>query len=49
MKPLLNLRMNDGSRHFVSLPETYPWEPLRDHMAKLPGVATLGFVTDHVT
>jgi len=49
MKPLLNFRMNDGSRHFVSLPESYPLESFRDRMAKLPGAAITGFLTDQVT
>lgn len=49
MKPLLDPRMNDGSRHFFSLPESYPWESFRDHMAKLPGLAVTDFLTDRVT
>ena len=49
-----DLRMNDGSRHFGSLPETYDtespqWHRLRAHLETLPGAALTRFVTDDVT
>jgi hypothetical protein len=48
VKPLLNSVMKDGSRHFLCLPETYPWEPFRNHITKLSGATVTGFVTDQV-
>lgn len=49
-----DLRMNDGSRHFGDLPETYDphqpeWERLREAVPRLPGATLTGFVTDQVT
>lgn len=29
---LLNIEMNDGSRHFGDLPQTVLWYGLRDHI-----------------
>jgi len=46
---LLNIPMRDGSRHFLSLPETRDWGELRDHIATLPGATVTGYVTDEVT
>jgi hypothetical protein len=46
---LLNLSMNDGSRHFGDLPQTVLWYELRDHIEKLDGAAITYFVTDNVT
>jgi hypothetical protein len=48
-EPLLNITAKDGSRHFGTLPQTKLWYELRDHVAKLDGVATTEFVTDGVT
>ena len=47
-------RMNDGSRHFASLPEDYDphtpqWDRIREHVAKLEGATLTSFVTDRVT
>jgi len=49
VNPLLNISMKDGSRHFLSLLESFPWEPFRDHFAMLPNAAITNFVTDHIT
>src|SRR4051812_43399866 len=49
MQRLLDLRMNDGSRHFGSLPFSRPWGIVRDHAARLAGARLSGFVTDGVT
>jgi hypothetical protein len=53
-KPLLDVTMRDGSRHFVVLPETYDvdhpqWGRLRSWVGKLSGACVIDFVTDHVT
>lgn len=40
--------MNDGSRHFGSLPETTSFESLRDHLSQLPDATNTRFVTDHM-
>ncbi len=41
-------RMLDGSRHFVSLPETRSPDALRDHIARLPGAVVTKFVFDGI-
>lgn len=41
--------MNDGSRHFASLPECEPWSILREHLATLEGATVTRFLTDNVT
>jgi hypothetical protein len=46
---LLNIEMNDGSRHFGDLPQTLTWYQLRIHIKKLDGAKVTGFITDHVT
>lgn len=46
---LENTRMHDGSRHFVSLPESESWYRLRDHVASLEGAVVTSFLTDNVT
>jgi hypothetical protein len=51
---LFDVRMNDGSRHFADLPETYDvqrpqWHRLRESVAGLSGARELSFVTDDVT
>jgi len=35
---LIDCRTADGSRHFLSLPETTDWEALREHLDRLLGV-----------
>jgi hypothetical protein len=52
--PLLDIRMNNGARHFAGLPETYDvqepeWHRLRAHVAAMPGAQITAFVTDDVT
>jgi len=49
MIQLLNNAMSDGSRHFFSMPEGYPWEPFRDYLAKLPDIFITDFSTDNIT
>ena len=46
---LKNQRMNDGSRHFASFPEGWPWSDFRDHIQQLPGTTITGYLTDDVT
>lgn len=46
---LLNVIMNDGSRHFGALPQTVLWYELHDHIKQLTGATMTGFLTDHVT
>jgi hypothetical protein len=46
---LLNIEMNDGSRHFGDLPQTVLWHEMRDHIEKLDGAEVTHFVTDNVT
>lgn len=50
---LLDARMEDGSRHFGSLPEgkdqaVPDWDRFRDHVAELEGARLTNFVTDEV-
>lgn len=49
MRRLIDLRQNDGSRHFGSLPFSRSWESVRDHVAQLGGARLSGFLTDGVT
>lgn len=54
MTRLIDMRMNDGSRHFGALPETYDvdspqWYALRDQVGRLAGATLRSFVTDDVT
>ncbi|WDI43265.1 hypothetical protein [Bremerella sp. P1] len=46
---LTNILMHDGSRDFGALPECFPFEQLRDHVAKLPEAKVTRFVSDGVT
>ncbi|MCK6531485.1 MAG: hypothetical protein L6Q84_00830 [Polyangiaceae bacterium] len=53
-RPLIDLRMHDGSRHFGSLPEHLgaeppEWHVIRDAVPALAGAALSDFVTDEVT
>jgi hypothetical protein len=45
---MLNLIMNDGTRHFGDLPQTVSWYDLRDHIAQITGAEITGFVTDDI-
>lgn len=49
MRPLLDLRMADGSRHFGDLPQTRLWHDVRDHVRALEGARLTGFLCDGVT
>jgi hypothetical protein len=54
IKRIYDMRMNDGSRHFAGLPETYcvarpQWEDIRDHVPQLEGAVLTGYATDQVT
>ena len=46
---LIDIRMHDGSRQFVSLPESVPWSVLRDHIAALDGAQVTDFISDNLT
>ena len=46
---LLDLRLNDGSRQFAALPESWPWTNFRDHIEKLPGADVTQYLSDNVT
>ncbi len=46
---LIDMRMEDGSRHFAALPEAMSWEALRDHLAALAEAKITGYLTDNVT
>ncbi len=46
---LTDLRMHDGSRMFLSLPESVPWNRTRDYITKLSGAVVTGYLTDNVT
>ncbi len=47
--PLTDFRMHDGSRHFLSLPQSQLWYAVRDHVLTLNGAELIGFLCDHVT
>ena len=46
---LTHIIMHDGSRDFGALPACFPFERLRDHVAKLPDAKVTRFVSDGVT
>ncbi len=46
---IYDMRMNDGSRHFTSLPQTVLWYEVRDHVSNLPGAVLTGFICDDIT
>lgn len=46
---LLDIRMHDGSRHFVGLRASANWYEVRDHVERLSGAQLTGFVTDGIT
>jgi hypothetical protein len=49
VKELLNITMNDGSRHFGDLPQSVLWYELRDHINRLDGAKVTDFITDNIT
>jgi hypothetical protein len=46
---LLNMIMNDGSRHFGDLPQSILWHQLRNHIEELKGAKVTDFITDNIT
>ena len=46
---LINIIMNDGSRHFGDLPESIDWHQLREHIKLLDGAQVTDFITDKIT
>jgi hypothetical protein len=44
---LLNIIMNDGSRHFGDLPQSILWHRLRNHIQRLKGAKITNFITDN--
>ncbi|HQU83801.1 MAG TPA: hypothetical protein PKY59_11775 [Pyrinomonadaceae bacterium] len=48
IKDLLEMRMNDGSRHFADLPEAVFFDEFADHVEKLEGAEITEFITDGV-
>ena len=48
LSDLLQIKMNDGSRHFVDLPEVVFFDDLYDHTEKLHGAEITEFITDGV-
>jgi len=49
MMGIYDMRMNNGSRHFTTLPQTVLWYEVRDHVGKLPGAVLTGFICDDIT
>lgn len=45
---LLDMTMHDGSRHFVSLPETSFFRKLKRHIAKLEGAVITNYLSDGI-
>lgn len=45
---LIDIQMNDGSRHFGSLPEIYPWDFLREGIKKLDGATETAYISGNV-
>ncbi len=46
---LLDLTIHDGSRQFVALPESVPWNVMREHIASLEGTSVTAYLTDKIT
>lgn len=45
---LIDIRTDDGSRHFASLPGSAGWDALRDQILLLPDAKIVEFVTNKV-
>ena len=45
---LLEIKMNDGSRHFVDMPEVVFFDDLYDHAEELEGAEITEFIVDGV-
>ena len=48
IKDLFDMRINDGSRHFVDMPEAVFFDEFADHVEKLQGAEITEFITDGV-
>jgi hypothetical protein len=48
MRELTDFRAADGSRQFLSLPQSVPFDDLRDQVARLPGASLASYLTDDV-
>lgn len=48
IKDLFDMRMNDGSRHFVDMPEVVFFDEVADHVEELEGAEITEFITDGV-
>ena len=48
IRDLFDIRMNDGSRHFVDLPEAVFFDEFADHVERLEGAEITEFITDGV-
>jgi hypothetical protein len=48
IRDLLDIKMNDGSRHFVDLPEVVFFDEFADHVEKLENAEITEFITDGV-
>jgi hypothetical protein len=46
---LTSFSMHDGSRHFASIPEVWPFELLRHHVERLAGAVVTEYLSDDVT
>ena len=48
IRDLFDMRMNDGSRHFVDMPEVVFFDEFADHAELLEGAEITEFITDGV-
>ncbi len=48
IRDLIDAKMNDGSRHFVDMPEVVFFDELADHTENLEGTEITEFITDGV-
>lgn len=48
IRDLLDMRMKDGLRHFVDMPEDVFFDEFADHAEKLDGAEITNFITDGV-
>ncbi len=48
IRDLFDMRMNDGSRHFVDMPEVVFFDELADHVEELDGAEITEFITNGV-
>jgi hypothetical protein len=48
IRDLFDLKMNNGSRHFVDMPEVVFFDEVADHVEELEGTEITEFITDGV-